>query len=146
MKIAIASDHAGFEHKQIIAQWLKENNYDITDYGCWSAESVDYPDFAFSAAVAVAEHKADYGLIICGTGIGVNITANKVDGIRAANCCSVEMARLAREHNNANVLNFGARLIDVETAKEIVTVFLNTDFEASRHQIRVDKIHTLTKK
>jgi len=144
MKIALASDHAGFSLKQKLAGWLNEMKYEVIDFGCRSEESVDYPDYAFKAANAVIDQKLDFGIILCGTGIGVNITANKVKGIRAANCCSVQMAELARKHNNANVLNLGARLIDFDLAKEIISTFLNTEFEGNRHQTRIDKIHSLT--
>lgn len=144
MKVSLASDHAGFEHKKEIMEWLKENDHQVLDFGCFSEDSVDYPDYAFPAAEAVAAGIADFGVIICGSGIGVNITCNKVTGIRAANCCSVEMVHLARQHNNANVLNYGARFIDLELAKKMVQEFLFTEFEGGRHMIRVEKIHFLT--
>jgi ribose 5-phosphate isomerase B len=144
MKIAFASDHAGFEYKKILLEWLKEMDFQVLDFGAFSTESVDYPDYAFPAAEAVAAGIADYGVLICGTGIGVSITANKVTGIRAANCCSAEMARLSREHNNANILTMGARLIDIEQAKDILMSFLEGEFLGGRHMIRVEKIHYLT--
>lgn len=146
MTIAIASDHAGFDFKNKIIEWLKGGIAEVTDFGCWSEDSVDYPDFAFAAADAVAKGEFPLGIIICGTGIGVNITANKIEGIRAANCCTVEMAQLSREHNNANILNLGARLISINLAQEIIKAFISTDFAGGRHQIRVDKIHSLTNK
>lgn len=140
----MGSDHAGFEYKQIIMEWLKEQGHQVLDFGAFSEESVDYPDFAFPAAEAVSAGVADYGVIICGTGIGVNIVSNKVQGIRAANCCTPEMAELARQHNNANVLNFGARLINIDLAKEITETFIEGEFLGDRHMIRVEKIHFLT--
>lgn len=146
MKLAIASDHAGFDYKSELIPWLKSKGFEVKDFGCFAGESVDYPDFAFAAAKTVGKGKNDYGILICGTGIGVSITANKVDGIRAANCCSAKMAELARRHNDANILTFGARLIELDLAKEIILTFLNTNFEAGRHKIRVDKIHSLTGK
>lgn len=144
MKIAVASDHAGFALKKQLIEWLREEDYQILDFGAFSEDSVDYPDYAFPAAEAVAGGIAHFGLLICGTGIGVSITANKVTGIRAANCFSEEMAELARAHNNANVVTLGARLIDLESAKKIVTAFFESEFEGGRHMIRVEKIHSLT--
>ena len=144
MNIAIASDHAGFEYKQQLLAWLNTLDFQVQDFGTFSGESVDYPDYAYPAAKSVADGLADYGIIICGTGIGVSITANKVRGIRAANCCSIEMAMLARQHNNANVVTVGSRLINIETAKQIIQTFLGTKFEGDRHLLRVDKIHSLT--
>jgi len=146
MKIAIGSDHAGFEVKDIIKSFLVELGHEVKDFGCESSESCDYPDYAYPLAKEVASGNFDYGILICGSGIGMSIVANKVEGIRAANCCSVEMARLARQHNDANVLTFGARLIPIELAKEIVSAFLKESFEGGRHQRRVDKIHSLTGK
>lgn len=144
MKISIASDHAGFALKKNVITWLKEKDYEILDFGAFNEESVDYPDYAVPAAEAVANKEADYGIVICGTGIGVSISANKVPGIRAANCCSVEMAKMSRLHNDANVLAFGARLIDFEVAKSIISLFLETEFEGGRHIKRVEKIHKIS--
>lgn len=144
MKIAIASDHAGFEMKKEISKWLKGLEHQVLDFGTYSNESVDYPDFAFPAAEAVAGGIADLGILICGTGTGMAITANKVTGIRAANCTNVEMAVMARSHNNANVLALGARLVSIELAEEIVKEFLMTEFEGGRHMIRIEKIHSFT--
>jgi ribose 5-phosphate isomerase B len=146
MKIAIGSDHAGFEVKNIIKSFLAELGHEVKDFGCESSESCDYPDYAYPLAREVAAGNFDFGILICGSGIGMSIVANKVEGIRAANCCSVEMARLARQHNDANVLTFGARLIPIELAKEIVSAFLEESFEGGRHQRRVGKIHSLTGK
>ncbi len=144
MRIAIGSDHAGFQHKAALIPWLEDQGYEVHDYGTFSEESTDYPDYAVEVAWAVSTKRADRGILICGTGIGVAITANKVSGVRAANCCSEEMARLAREHNNANILTFGGRLVSLELAKEMVEIFLITPFEGGRHQRRVEKIHRLT--
>ena len=144
MKIAIASDHAGFEYKEKLKGLLKELGHDFVDFGAFSADSTDYPDFAYPAAQAVANGECERGIFICGTGVGVSIVANKVKGIRAANCCSVEEARLSRQHNDANVLTLGARLITWDSAKEIVKVWLETEFECGRHARRVEKIHKLT--
>lgn len=144
MRIALASDHAAYEYKQKLNEYLKSKGYDIVDFGTNSSESCDYPQFAFNAANAVANADCDFGIIICGTGVGMSITANKVKGIRSANCLTPEMAKLAREHNNANVLNFGARLISLETAIEITDTFLNTNFAEGRHANRIELIHKLT--
>lgn len=144
MKIAIASDHAGFELKQSVVEYLSERGDQILDFGAFSTESTDYPDYAFPASEAVAGGVADFGVLICGTGTGMSIIANKVMGIRAASCTSVDMAEFARSHNNANIVTFGSRLISKETAFKIVEKFLETDFEGGRHMIRVEKIHALT--
>ncbi len=144
MKISLGSDHAAYEYKQAIAEFLKEKGYEIMDFGTHSPESCDYPEFAKAAAEAVASGECDCGIIMCGTGIGMSITANKVKGIRSANCITEEMAQLAREHNNANVLNFGARLVSMDLAKKITDTFLTTEFAGDRHQRRVQMIHDLT--
>ncbi len=145
MKIAIASDHAGFELKKELINYIKSLNHQILDFGTYSNESVDYPDFAFPAAESVASLVADYGILICGTGIGMSIVANKVQGIRAALCVDEDYAKLARNHNNANVLCLGARKTSPELAKKIIDAFLEEDFEGDRHMIRVEKIHNLTR-
>lgn len=144
MKIAIASDHAGFNYKKELSAFLKELGHQVLDFGTFSDESVDYPDYAFPAAEAVAGGIADFGILICGTGIGMSITANKIVGIRAANCTSEEMAEMARRHNNSNVLTLGARITDIDLAKRIVKTFLDTEFEGGRHMIRIEKIHSIT--
>ncbi|MCS7177509.1 MAG: ribose 5-phosphate isomerase B [Candidatus Kapabacteria bacterium] len=146
MRIAIASDHAGFAYKERLRELLQQAGNEVQDYGAHSEESSDYPDFAVLAARAVARGEADYGILICGSGIGMSIVANKVPGVRAANCCTEEMARLSRLHNNANVLTFGARLMPFEQAWRIVQVFLETPFEGGRHERRVGKIHQLTER
>lgn len=144
MKISIGADHAGFEYKKLLIEWLKTQEHQILDFGAFSTDSVDYPDYAYPAAEAVAAGIADYGIVICGTGIGVSITANKVAGVRAAVCCNAELAKFAREHNNANVLALGARFIDFELAKSIVKAFIEAEFQGGRHMIRIEKIHNLT--
>ena len=144
MKIAVASDHAGFELKEMIRKYLSDKDIQVLDFGAFSTQSVDYPDYAFPASESVASGVADYGILICGTGTGMSITANKVNGIRAANCMSEELAEMARKHNNANVLTMGARIISPELAFKIIDVFLENEFEGARHQNRIDKIHNLT--
>ena len=119
-------------------------NVAFKDHGTLSMESSDYPDFAHSVAEAVSSGKAEFGILVCGTGIGMSIVANKHNGIRASNVESVDGATLARQHNNANILTLGARLTPWDTAKEIIAAFLATTFEGGRHQRRIDKIHTLT--
>lgn len=140
MKIAIGSDHGGFELKGKVINFLKENGYEILDLGCNSTESVDYPKYGRLVGEAVVEKKADRGIIICGTGIGISIAANKVKGVRAALCTNTTMARLTREHNNANVLSMGARMVGDILALEMVNVFLTTEFEGGRHQTRIDQL------
>lgn len=140
MKIAIACDHGGFELKERISEFLKNSGYDVKDMGCYDADSVNYPDYAFPLSEAVSRGEYDRGILICGTGIGMSICANKVKGIRCALCSEPVSASLTRRHNDANVLAMGARIIGTELAKEIVRVFLTTDFEGGRHEARVNKI------
>lgn len=144
MKIAIASDHAGFQYKEEISNYIKSLGHQLLDFGTYSEESVDYPDFAFPAAEAVASTVADYGILICGTGIGMSIVSNKVTGIRAALCTTTYMAEMARKHNNANIICFGARTTKIEDIKKMLDIFLTEDFLGDRHMIRVEKIHNLT--
>jgi ribose 5-phosphate isomerase B len=141
ISIALGSDHAGFELKEKIKYWLEGNNFQYKDFGCYSLESVDYPDYGLLIAEAVAKKEYSDGIAICGSGIGICIVANKVPGIRAALCTSIEMAKTAKTHNNANVLCLGGRGTDHELALEIVKVWLLTPFsEEVRHQRRIDKI------
>lgn len=140
MKIALGSDHGGYELKEIIKNHLEKKNYDVLDLGCNSNDSVDYPSYGKSVGIAVVEGKADYGIIICGTGIGISIAANKIKGVRAALCMNTTMAHLTREHNNANVLAFGARIVGDVLALEIVDTFLNSEFQGGRHARRVSLI------
>ena len=138
--IAIGSDHAGFEYKQVLITMLEENGYTVKDFGPSSADSVDYPDFAHPVASSVESSESNLGILICGSANGVAITANKQQGSRAAICWWKDLAALAREHNDANVVCIPARYIDIDLAKEIVTSFLTTDFEGGRHANRVNKI------
>ena len=140
-KIAIASDHAGFDYKEIIKKHLADK-YDVQDFGTYSKESVDYPDFVHPAAISVEKGENIFGILICGSGEGVAITANKHQEIRCALCWEIEVAELSRQHNNANMIALPARFITVELAVDIVDKFLNTDFEGGRHQNRVSKIAT----
>jgi len=138
-KIAVASDHAGFLLKKDIKVFLGQEEYSVIDLGPDSEESVDYPEFAHKLANFIREEKIP-GIAICGTGIGITMAAGKLAGVRAANCTNCTMARLAREHNDANVLGLGSRLIGIELAKDIVKIFLNTKFAGGRHQNRVNQI------
>ncbi len=140
MKISIGNDHAGTGYKQMIQEKLKTMGHTVTNYGTDSEESVDYPDFVHPVAEDVENGKADLGVIICGSGNGANMTANKHQGVRSALCWNVEIAKLAREHNNANILSIPARFVSKELAVEMLEAFLNTEFEGGRHQRRVDKI------
>ena len=140
IRIAIGADHGGFELKEKARQYLATKGCEVEDLGTYSAESVDYPDFARKVAERVAAHHVDFGVVICGTGLGVAMTANKVRGIRAAPCNDTLAARFARSHNNANVLTLGGRIVDPATAEKILDVWLATPFEGGRHQRRVDKI------
>lgn len=137
MKIALGCDHGGYELKETVKKHLEEKGYEILDLGCHSTQSVNYPVYGKAVGNAVVNKKADYGIVICGTGIGISIAANKVKGVRAALCMNTTMARLTREHNNANVLAMGARLLGDVLALEIVDTFLNTEFQGGRHIERV---------
>ena len=143
MKIAMACDHGGFALKEDLRAWLTEQGYEIEDFGCHSTESCDYPDFAGPAAKAVAAGQCQRGIVICTTGIGVSICANKVDGVRCALCSEPWSAEMTRRHNDANVLAMGAGVVGPNLARQIVTNFLNTEFEGGRHQRRVDKMMAL---
>lgn len=138
--IAICSDHAGYELKSIIEGYLEANNLEFEDFGTFSAESCDYPDFAHPAARAIEEGKCYPGIAMCGSGNGIAMTLNKHQGIRAALCWNTELASLARRHNDANVLVLPARFIEPALALQIVDTFLSTGFEGGRHQHRIDKI------
>jgi ribose 5-phosphate isomerase B len=140
LKIAVASDHAGFERKQAVLKYLQEQEIEYKDFGAYSAESSDYPDFAHPLADAVSKGEFDKGITLCGSGNGINMTANKHQGIRSAICWMPEIAMLARLHNDANVCALPARYITDEQAIEIVNVFLTTDFEGGRHINRINKI------
>lgn len=143
MRIGLGSDHAGFELKEAISRHLTALHHEIRDYGTNSKESVDYPDYARSVAEAVASGEVDYGILVCWTGIGMSIAANKMPGIRAALCSTRDQACLTREHNDANVLCLGQREIDSDAALPIVAAFLETGFAGGRHEQRVKKIADL---
>ena len=140
MNLAMASDHAGFALKQKVRAFLEEQGAKVKDFGCYSTESCDYPDFAHPLADAVEKGEFDFGIVICSTGNGICITANKHQGIRAALCWDTPLAELARQHNNANVLGMPANFISEEKALDIVRTFFTTDFEGGRHERRVSKI------
>ena len=140
MKISIGNDHAGPEYKKAIVEMLKAKGHEVTNYGTDSADSVDYPDFGHPVATDVESGKAQLGIVICGSGNGINMTVNKHQGIRAALCWTKEIAALARQHNDANIISIPARYTSINQAVEMVETFLNTDFEGGRHQNRVDKI------
>ena len=140
MNIAIGSDHGGFLLKEDISRWLADNGHEVTDYGCDSEESVDYPVYALKVAKQVAAGFHDIGVLVCGTGIGMAMTANKVAGIRAALVNDVYSAAHARRHNDANIIALGGRIVTPEQAKDIVRTFLESEFEAGRHARRVDEI------
>ncbi|MGZ3943814.1 MAG: ribose 5-phosphate isomerase B [Bacteroidia bacterium] len=138
LRIAIGSDHAGFEYKEAIAKWLDDDQ--LKDFGTYSPDSADYPDFAHPVASAVENGDFDYGILVCGSANGVAITANKHQGIRAAICWNEELASLARKHNDANIVCIPARFISIEDAEKIIKIFLSTEFEGGRHATRVNKM------
>jgi ribose 5-phosphate isomerase B len=140
MKISIGNDHAGSEYKRAIVEMLIAKGHEVTNYGTDSAASVDYPDFGHPVAADVSEAKADFGIVICGSGNGISMTVNKYAKVRAALCWMKEIAALARQHNDANIISIPARFISIAQAVEMVETFLNTEFEGGRHQNRVDKI------
>lgn len=138
--IPIGCDHAGFQHKQTIIKHLQSIGYEVIDKGCYSEESIDYADFGHPVATYVEENPGIKGIVLCGSGNGINMTVNKHQGIRSALCWNVEIVKLAREHNDANILALPARFISEQEAIEMVDTFLNTEFEGGRHQRRIDKI------
>ena len=140
LKIAVASDHAGYKLKQFVIIKLQQIGYEIKDFGTYSDESSDYPDYAHPLAKAVETKEYDYGITLCGSGNGINMTANKHQGIRAALCWNKEISELARLHNDANICSLPARFVNEQEATEIIEIFLNTNFEGGRHQKRIDKI------
>ena len=140
MKIAMASDHGGFALKEQLRRYVESKGHQVADLGCYSPDRADYPDYGVACGEAVVKGEADRGIVVCGTGIGISIAANKVKGVRCALCTDPVMARLCREHNNANVLSLGERIVGVELAKGIVDAFLNTDALGGRHVERVAKI------
>jgi ribose 5-phosphate isomerase B len=142
--IALASDHAGYQYKEKIKQLLDSLHESHADFGAASSEPSDYPEYAHAAAEAVSRGECDRGILVCGSGIGMDIVANKSKGVRAALCTSVEMARVSRSHNDANVLVLGERITNWPTVEQIVKTWLQTKFEGGRHNRRVKKIHSLT--
>lgn len=140
MKIAIGNDHAAVEMKNDIKAYLEEKGHEVVNYGTDTSESCDYPVYGEKVAVAVANKEADLGILICGTGVGISLAANKVEGIRAVVCSEPYTAKLSREHNNTNVLAFGARVIGIETAKMIVDEWLNAEFMGGKHERRIEMV------
>jgi len=139
-KVGLAADHAGYELKEFIKEFLQGRNIEYIDFGCNSKDSTDYPDYAHPMASAVENGQVDFGISVCGSGNGINMTANKHQGIRAALCWNSEISGLARSHNNANVCSLPARYISKEEAIDILSSFIDTEFEGGRHQKRIDKI------
>lgn len=146
MKIAIGNDHAALELKKVIKAYVEDMGHEVVDFGTHTADSCDYPVYGEKVARAVAGGECELGILICGTGIGISLAANKVKGIRAAVCSESYSARLTRAHNNANIIAFGARVIGEDTAKDIVNAFINTPFEGGRHQRRIDMITEIENK
>ncbi|HBA03807.1 MAG TPA: ribose 5-phosphate isomerase B [Clostridium sp.] len=146
MKIAIGSDHGGLRLKKEVIKHLEKKNIEVRDYGTYTEDSCDYPDFAEKVSEAVVAKEYDYGILICGTGIGISISANKIPGIRAALCSDTFSAHATREHNNANVLAMGERVVGTGLALDIVDAFLGSTFEGGRHENRVNKIMEIEKK
>ena len=146
MKIGIGNDHAAIEMKNDIVAYLKEKGYDVVNYGTDSHESCNYPEYGEKVGRAVADGEVDLGILICGTGVGISLAANKVKGVRAVVCSEPYSAKLSRQHNNTNVLAFGARVIGIEMAKMIVDEWLNAKFMGGRHQTRVDMIMAIEEK
>ncbi len=139
-KIGLACDHAGFDYKERVVKYLEDKGYTVNDYGCFSTDSVDYPYFAHQLAISIEEGTNDLGIQFCGSGNGINMSANKHQAIRSALCWEVDIAELARLHNDANICTMPARFISFEKAIDIIDVFLKTNFEGGRHQKRVNKI------
>jgi ribose 5-phosphate isomerase B len=140
LPIVIGGDHAGFEYKTAITAWLKEKGFQVTDKGVFSDKSADYPDYAHPVATEVEEGKAAFGILLCGSANGVCMTANKHQGIRAALCWQTDVARLVRQHNNANIICIPARFVALDYAKQMIDIFIETTFEGGRHATRVNKI------
>ena len=140
MNIAIGSDHAGFALKTMVITILEAQGHQVRDFGCYSEDSIDYPDYAHPVADEIEQQKSELGILICGSGNGISMTANKHQGIRCALCWNPEIASLARQHNDANILSLPARFISPEVAQEILTAFLSAEFEGGRHANRVSKI------
>lgn len=146
MKVALASDHAGYALKMGIKDYLAENGIDYQDYGTFSEKRVDYVDFAEKAMEGMLSGECDRSILVCGTGLGMGIVANKYSGVRATPCCDEYMAQMSRSHNDANCLTLGGRILPLDEALLIVETWLNTPYEAGRHQTRLDKIHAIEQK
>ena len=140
MKIVIANDHAGVELKNEVKEYIESLGHEVINIGTDSNESCNYPEYGKKAALMVANHEVDLGVLICGTGVGISLAANKVKGIRCGVCSETTTARLIRQHNNANMIAFGARIVGSELAKDIVKTFIESEFQGGRHQIRIDMI------
>ena len=145
MKIALGCDHGGLEHKNAIGEFLKENGFEVVDFGIYEQVSVDYPDIAAKVCESIINGETERGILVCGTGIGMSIAANKYKGIRAAACSEHFSAKYTRLHNNSNILCLGGRVVGVGTAIELADLFVNTEFEGGRHQNRIDKIAEIEK-
>ena len=143
MKIAIGSDHAGYEAKQALVEHLRREGLEFLDFGTYTEKSCDYPDFAVLVALSVARGEVDRGVLLCGTGIGMSISANKIDGVRAALCHDEQTVRMSREHNDANILCLGTRILDLDRLISCLDLWIQTPFSGDRHARRVSKIHTL---
>ena len=143
MKIAIGNDHAAVELKKTIMEYVESMGHEVTNFGTDSSESCNYPEFGEKVGRAVVNGEADCGILICGTGVGISIAANKVNGVRAAVCSDVTTAHLVKEHNNANIIAFGARIVGIEKAKDIVKAYLNAEFQGGRHEKRIAMIHEI---
>jgi len=144
LHIAIASDHAGYEAKEGLKKYIQKCGFEITDFGTNSTNSVNYPEFAVKLSESVAVGESDFGVLICGTGIGMSITANKISGVRAALCRNIEDAKLSKQHNNANILILAGRQGNFESREDIFEAFIESHFEGGRHEDRVNLIHQLT--
>ena len=143
MRVALGADHGGYELKEAIRKHLQSQDIEVYDFGTHSNDSVDYPKYGFAVGSAIIKGEADLGIVVCGTGLGISMAANKIPGIRAAVCSETFSARMAREHNNANVLALGARVIGAGLALDIVDIFLKTEFSGGRHALRVDLISNI---
>ncbi len=146
MKIGIGNDHAAVEMKKEIMAYLQELGHEVVNYGTDSSESCNYPEYGEKVGRAVVAGEVDCGVLICGTGVGISIAANKVDGVRAAVCSDTATARLVKQHNNANIIAFGQRIVGIELAKDIVKTYLESEFLGGRHQVRIDMIHDIEKR
>lgn len=145
MRIVIGNDHAAVDLKNVIVEYLQEMGHEVVNFGVDTTASCNYPEIGARVGHAVVEEDYDCGILICGTGVGISIAANKVNGVRAAVCSDTATARLVKQHNNANIIAFGARIVGPELAKDIVKAYLDAEFEGGRHQVRVDMIHELEK-